>query len=56
MLFPDTQADLPLGSPLYTNKANKPGYGQPYIFGCAKATIKWPENQSNQGCMAKVMQ
>jgi hypothetical protein len=52
MLFSGAGPDLPL----YSNKANKPGYGQVYIFDPAEATTKRLENQSNRGCMAEVMQ
>jgi hypothetical protein len=45
-----------LVSPLYPNKANKPGYGQLYIFYFAEETIKWHEIQSNLGGMSEVMQ
>jgi hypothetical protein len=45
-----------LVSPLYPNESNKPGYGQLYIFDSTEATTKRLENQSNQGCMANVMQ
>jgi hypothetical protein len=44
-----------LGSPLYPNEANKPGYTEL----CTRFILlkqQWLENQSNQGCMAKVMQ
>jgi hypothetical protein len=43
-----------LVSSLYPNEANKPGYGQFYIFDSAAVTIK-RLNQSNQGCMSEVM-
>jgi hypothetical protein len=45
-----------LVSPLYPDEANKPGYGQLYIFDSAEATAKWNENQSNRGRMAEVLQ
>jgi hypothetical protein len=45
-----------LVSPPCPNEANKPGYGQLYIFDCAKATTERLENQSNRGRMAEVMQ
>jgi hypothetical protein len=45
-----------LVSPLYPNEANKPEYGQLYIFDSDEATTKLLENQSNQRCMAEVMQ
>jgi hypothetical protein len=32
-------------SPLYPNKANTPGYGQPYIFYSAEETTKQNGNQ-----------
>jgi hypothetical protein len=40
---------------LFPNKENKQGYGL-QIFFPAKATTKWLENQSNQGCVAEAMQ
>jgi hypothetical protein len=43
-------------SQLYLNEANKPEYGQLCIFDSAEATTKRLENQSNQRCMAEVMQ
>jgi hypothetical protein len=48
-----------LVSLLYSNEANKPGYGQLYIFYSAEAKTKQLENQynqSNQGRMTEVMQ
>lgn len=41
---------------IYANEANKPGYGQLFLFNPVEATTKWLEGQSNQKCMAKVMQ
>jgi hypothetical protein len=43
-------------SQLYPDKANKPRYGQLYIFDSAEATGKQVENQSHVGCMTKVVQ
>jgi hypothetical protein len=43
-------------SQLYPDKANKPRYGQLYIFDSAEAAAKRLENQSRLCCMAKVMQ
>jgi hypothetical protein len=45
-----------LVSPLYPNKANKPGYGQLYIFYFFEETTKQHEIQSNVGGMSEVMQ
>jgi flagellar biosynthesis GTPase FlhF len=45
-----------LVSPLYPNESNKPGYGQLYIYDSTEATTIRLKNQSNQGCMANVMQ
>jgi hypothetical protein len=41
---------------LHRSEANKPGCGQLYIFASAEATTKWLEKQSNQECMAEIMQ
>jgi hypothetical protein len=40
----------------YPNEVNKPECGRFYIFDSAEATTEQLENQSNQGCIAKVMQ
>jgi hypothetical protein len=45
-----------LVSPLHSNEANRRTYGQVHIFVSAEAVTKWLENQTTQGCMAKVIQ
>jgi hypothetical protein len=42
-----------LVAPLCPNEANKPGYGQLYIFNSAEAGTKRLENQLDQGCMSE---
>jgi hypothetical protein len=52
VFFPGTRN---LVSSLYSNKANKSGYGQLNILDSAEATTRRLENQSNQGCMTEEM-
>jgi hypothetical protein len=40
---------------VHPNGANKPVYGQLYIFISYEEATKWLENQSNQGCMCDFM-
>jgi hypothetical protein len=49
-------ARFSLVSPLCQNKANKKGHGQLCIFDSAETTMKWLQEQSNEMCMAVVMQ
>jgi hypothetical protein len=46
---PNTLPDLPFGFTAASKRANKPGYGQLYIFDSSEATTKRRENQSNHG-------
>jgi hypothetical protein len=45
-----------LVSQLYPDEANKPWYGQLYVFDSAEATTKQLEKQPNLGRMAEVKQ
>lgn len=48
--------NIRLNSPLYPSEANKPGYGQLYIFDSTEATTMRLETQLNQERMAEEMQ